>query len=999
MDQNKSLNLSAIIIDNSNPIYYPMRTVIKFLPAILILGVMFSCKKVIYTKEFKIDKKGYSYEQVTNDPLKTRIYTLKNGFKVYLSVNKDEPRAMGLIGVRAGSINDPTETTGLAHYLEHMMFKGTDHFGTTDWASEKVLLDSISDLFEKYKSEAELTKKKKIYKEIDRVSQAASKFAIPNEYDKMSSSIGAKNTNAFTNYGVTAFINDIPVNELNKWVEMEGERFRNPVLRLFHTELETVYEEFNMYQDMDDMRLNNAMMSGLFPTHPLGRDIIGFPEHLKNPSMVNIMKFYRTWYVPNNMVLVLSGDIDFDKTIKLIDDTFGKFESKELPKIEFPKEAPITSPVIKEVVGPEGEQVQLAFRFNGYKSEDRKYVTMIDYILTNSVAGLIDLDLNQQQKVLKAGSTSNFETDYGYHLFFGKPRQGQKLEEVRDLLLAEIEKVKKGEFDNWLIQATINNLKLETIQRNEGNYRAFTLLDAFVKKSDWITELEFNDQLAKITKKQLVEFARANYKDNYVAVFKRNGVAKDLVKVEKPLITPIVINRADQSEYLKEFISKSDAPLNPVFVNYAESIKEEKLNEDVNFDYIQNSTNELFSLNYVTEIGSNNDPKLALAVKYLPYLGTDKFTAEQFKKELYKLGISLKVNTGVDRSSVTISGLDQNSDAGLKLLEQLLAEAKPDKEAYGKLVDGILKEREDQKKDQYAISNALENFGKYGKVSPFTNILSEEVLRSVDPTELTEIIHKFCNYPHRVFYYGPTNFTKASALIKSNHHLATEIIPIPPEKFFAEQVTDHNKVFFVDYDKSQVDIVMMARDLPFDTKTMVNSRVFNEYYGNSMSSVVFQEIREARALAYSAWANYMRPSKKESSFYIYGAVGTQANKMMDAIGAMNGLLSRMIVDERSFNIAKESVIKGIQTERIIKSNIFWNWLQNKKLGIDYDIRKDYYNAAQKASIKDIQQFFDERFKDKKYTYMIVGNKKDADLSRLKSVGVVNELTLKDIFNY
>ena len=976
-----------------------MRTAIRFFQTILLSGVLFACNNVNYTKELKTDINGYTYEQVSNDPLKTRIYTLKNGLTVYLSVNKDEPRAMGLIGVRAGSINDPSETTGLAHYLEHMMFKGTDNFGTTNWSGEKVLLDSISNLFETYKAETEPAKKKLIYKDIDRISQAASKFAIPNEYDKMSASIGAKSTNAGTSYDLTAYMNDIPVNELKKWVEMECERFRNPVLRLFHTELETVYEEFNMYQDMDDMRLNNALMKGLFPTHPLGRDIIGFPEHLKNPSMVNIMKFYHTWYVPNNMVFVLSGDIDCDETIKLIDNTFGKFESKELPKIEFPKETPIAAPVVKDVVGPESEQVQLAFRFNGYNSDDRKYVTMIDYILTNSVAGLIDLDLNQQQKVLQAGSSSNFEMDYGYHFFFGKPRQGQKLEEVRDLLLAEIEKVKKGEFDDWLIQATINNLKLEKIRQNEGNSRAFTFLSSFIKKSDWIAELKFNDQLAKITKAQLVDFAKANYKDNYVAVFKRTGVAKDLVKVEKPLITPIVINRADQSTYLKTFVGESTAPLEPAFVNYSESIKEEKLNENVNFDYIQNTTNDLFSLNYVTEIGSNHDPKLALAVKYLPYLGTEKLSAEQFKKELYKLGVSLNVNTRTDRSYVSVSGLDQNSEAGLKLLEQLLAEAKPDKEAYNKLVDGILKEREDQKKDQNVIGNALQNFGKYGNVSPFTNILSNEELKGIDPTELTNIIHKFCNYPHRVFYYGPTELAKASALVKSNHLLSPQVTPIPTEKPFAEQVTDQNKVFFVDYDKSQVDIVLMARDLPFDAKTMVNSRVFNEYYGNSMSSVVFQEIREARALAYSAWANYLRPSKKEESFYIFGAVYTQANKMMDAIGAMNGLFSKMIVDEKSFNIAKESVIKSISTERIIKSNIFWNWLQNKKLGIDYDIRKDYYNNAKSASINDVQQFFDQRFKDKKYTYMIVGNKKDVDLAKLKTVGPVSELTLKDIFNY
>jgi len=977
-----------------------MKTAIRFLPSILLVAVLFSCqKRVNYTKEFKTDKNGYSYEQVTNDPMKTRIYTLKNGLTAYLSVNKDEPRAMGLIGVRAGSINDPVETTGLAHYLEHMMFKGTDHFGTTDWTSEKVLLDSISNLFEKYKAELDPARKKEIYKQIDLVSQAASKFAIPNEYDKMSSSIGAKSTNAFTNYDLTAYMNDIPVNELKKWVEMESERFRNPVLRLFHTELETVYEEFNMYQDMDDMRLNNALMKGLYPTNPLGRDIIGFPEHLKNPSMVNIMKFYRTWYVPNNMVFILSGDIDCEETIKLIDGTFGKFESKELPKIEFPKETPLAAPVVKEVVGPEAEQVQMAFRFNGFKSDDRKYVTMIDYILSNSVAGLIDLDLNQQQKVLQAGSTSNFESDYGYHLLFGKPRQGQKLEEVRDMLLAEIEKVKKGEFDDWMIQALVNNLKLQKIRQNEGNSRAFSYLETFIKRTDWASELSFNDELATISKAQLVEFAKANYKNNYVAVFKRTGVAGDLVKVDKPQITPIVINRADQSAYLKSFVSQTVAPLAPAFVNYAESIREEKLNEKVSFDYIPNTTNELFSLNYVTEIGSNHDPKLALAVRYLPYLGTEKYTAEQFKKELYKLGISLSVNTRTDRSIISISGLDQNCKAGIKLLEQLLAEAIPDKDAYSKMVDGILKERQDQKKDQNVIGSALQNFGKYGKESPFTNILSEETLRSVDPSSLTDIIHRFCKYPHRVFYYGPTEMGTVAGLVKVSHPLFGEMIPIPAEKNFVEQLTDQNKVFFVDYDKSQVEIVMMARDIPFDSKTMVNSRVFNEYYGNSMSSVVFQEIREARALAYSAWANYMRPSKKEDSFYIYGAVGTQANKMMDAIGAMNGLFTKMIVDEKSFNIAKESVIKSIQTERIIKSNIFWNWLQNNKLGIDYDIRKDYFEAAKSAKIDNIQQFFNDRFKDKRYIYLIVGNRKDVDLTKLKMVGPVNELTLKDIFNY
>jgi predicted Zn-dependent peptidase len=972
---------------------------ITLLLTTLLLGVVFSCKNEAYRTQTKTDKNGFAYEEVTNDPNKTRIYTLQNGLKVYLSVNKDEPRAMSLIATRAGSVNDPTETTGLAHYLEHMMFKGTDEFGTSNWTQEKVLLDSISDLFEQHKSTDDPAKKKEIYKKIDRISQAASKFAIANEYDKMSSSIGAKSTNAFTNYEVTAFMNDIPVNELEKWIKMEYERFQNPVLRLFHTELETVYEEFNMYQDMDAMRLNNKLMSGLFPTHPLGRDVIGYPEHLKNPSMVNIMKFYRTWYVPNNMAIILCGDINCEETIKMIDSTFGKLESKELPEISHPKETPITAPVVSEVVGPEAEQVQLAYRFNGYKSDDRKFVTMIDYILTNSVAGLIDLDLNQGQKVLRAGSTSNFETDYGYHQFIGMPRQGQTLEEVRDLILTEIEKVKKGEFGEWLIQATVNNLKLEKIRQDEGTERAFGLLNIFINKADLATELAYYDQMAKITKEQLVAFANENYKDNYVIVYKRTGEAKDLVKVEKPEITPVAINREGQSKFLTDFVNEQVTPIEPVFVNYKETIKEEKINDNVSFDYIQNNTNELFELNYVTEIGNNHDLKLALAVKYLPYLGTDKYSPEDFKKELYKLGVNLNVSTGTDRSYVFINGLDQNAEKGLELLEHLLANAKPDQEAYNKLVEGILKERADQKQNQNVIRRAITNFGKYGKESPFTNILSEEELRKVNPQELTELIHKFCHYPHRVFYYGPKDQANIAELVKSKHQLPAEFLTIPAEKQFTEQPTEQNKVYFVNYDKSQVDIFMLSKSKPFDPQTLINSRVFNEYYGGSMGSVVFQEIREARALAYSAYAVYGAPAKKSDSFYIIGGVFTQSDKMNDAINAMGGILNNMIVDEKSFQIARESVIKSIQTERIIKSNIFWNWLQNQKLGIDYDIRKDYYETAQKAKIEDIQQFFDTNFKDKNYTYMMVGNKNSVDQNSLKKIGEYEELSLDQLFNY
>ncbi len=976
-----------------------MEKIRAFSLLLFLSAAILCCRQQPYQTLTKTDSQGYKYEETTNDPTKTRIYTLNNGLKVYLSVNRDEPRATSIIATHAGSVNDPAETTGLAHYLEHLMFKGTGKFGTSNWQAEKPLLDSISALFEQHKATTDPVRKKAIYKEIDIISQKAANYAIPNEYDKISSLIGAKETNAFTSYELTAYINNIPVNEMEKWIKMEFNRFDDPVLRLFHTELETVYEEFNMYQDKDQMRANNKMMNGLFPKNPIGRDVIGYPDHLKNPSMVNIMNFYHTWYVPNNMVVILSGDIDFEKTIKLVDETFGRFPSKELPVIQSIAEEPITQPIVREVSGPDVEELMLAFRFDGYKSKDRPFVTMIDYILTNSTAGLIDLDLNQQQKVLKAGSGSYFLKDYGFHQFTGTPRKGQSLEEVRDLLLAEIEKVKKGEFDDWLLQATINNLKLEKIRSNEGNERVYGLLENFINGVSIADELTYFEDLSKITKEQIMAFANEKYRDNYVIVFKRNGEAKDVVKVEKPAITPLQINRNVQSDYVTEFAKVPVVPIEPLFVDYEKAIQVTPLGDRVELDYIQNSTNELFDLNYLSEIGSNHNPKLALAIKYLPYLGTEQMSAESFKKELYKYGLSLKVTASADQSVINLNGLNENAGKGISLLEDLLAHAKPDQVAYDNLVEGIIKERMNQKQDQRAIQTAIRNYGKYGKESPFTNIIPTDSLRHIKPEELTTLIRQFCSYPHRILYYGPSDLKSIAATVKATHTLPAKPMDPPVEKSFLEQSNDQNRVYLVNYDKSQTDVFMLSKGSTFDANTLIGSRAFNEYYGGSMGSVVFQEIREARALAYSAFALYWVPARKTESFFILGAVFTQSDKTLDAIQAMNGILNTMIVDEKSFQVARESVLKSIQTEREIKSNIFMSWLKNKKLGIQYDIRKDYYAAAQSSTLKDVQDFFDQHFKGKNYNYLLIGDKNKLNITELKKVGQFQELSLEEIFNY
>ena len=252
------------------------------------------------------------YESVPNDPMKARIYTLDNGLKVYLTVNKETPRIQTYIAVRVGGKNDPAETTGLAHYFEHLMFKGTTHFGTQDYEKEKPMLDEIERLFEVYRQTTDEAEREAIYHQIDSVSYEASKLAIPNEYDKLMAAIGATGTNAYTGFDQTVY-------QIENWAKIQADRFENNVIRGFHTELETVYEEKNMSLTSDNRKVFEAILSALFPDHPYGtQTVLGTQENLKNPSITNIKNYHKTWYVPNNMAICMSGDLDPEQTISVI---------------------------------------------------------------------------------------------------------------------------------------------------------------------------------------------------------------------------------------------------------------------------------------------------------------------------------------------------------------------------------------------------------------------------------------------------------------------------------------------------------------------------------------------------------------------------------------------------------------------------------------------------------------------------------------------------------
>jgi zinc protease len=954
-----------------------------------------------YTSKTATDSNGFTYEYVTNDPLGVRIYTLENGLKVYLSVNKDEPRIQTLVAVRAGSTYDPKETTGLAHYLEHMVFKGTERIGTSNWEEEKVLLEEIAALYEKHKNTENADEKKRIYKQIDSVSNEASKFAIPNEYDKMVSSIGAKGTNAFTSNEQTVYLNDIPSNELEKWIKLERERFGSLVLRLFHTELEAVYEEFNMSQDNDRRKIFSNILSGLFPTHPYGtQTTIGEGEHLKNPSMINIRNYWETYYRPNNMAIILSGDIDPDATIKLIAAQWSDLTpNNNIAKPSFEKQKAIEKPIHTDVYGPDAESVTLAYRINGIHSTDNEIARVTDIILSNSQAGLIDLNLVQKQKVISAYSFANFMDEYGMFMIAATPRQGQSLEEARDLLLEQVELLKKGEFEDWIVEASINELRVNEMRRQESNYRAYTMKDAFIHNIPWIDFVGFTDKCAKISKQDVVNFANEKFGDNYVAVYKRTGKDTSVMKVDKPAITPVQLNREKQSEFLIEFNAMPSQEIKPVFVDFNSELKRGKLQSGIEMYYVTNPSNELFSLYYIFDMGRFHDPKLALAVEYLPYLGTSKYTPEEIQKEFFKLGVKLGVYVSERRCYVYLDGLEATAKQAIELLEHLLADAQVNSEAYANLVDDIIKKRENSKLNKFQIRGNLVSFGKFGDDSPAKFIIPEAELKSLNPAELVAKINELPTYKHYAMYYGRNTMDNAIALLNETHKTPASLKEIPAEKQFVQQSTDRGEVFLVHYDQVQTDISILARDVEFDAKLMGIAQLFNEFFGSGLSSIVFQEIRESKGLAYSSYAQYSMPALKGEYNYLNAFIGTQFDKMDEALSVMLDILTNMPEAEKQFESSKEAILKKIDSERIMKTRIFWTYRNNLDRGIDYDIRKDVYETVKNADLDDMKNFFNTHIKGKEYTLMVVGNRDQIDKKALAKYGKITELSLEDIFGY
>lgn len=940
---------------------------------------------------------NYEYITISNDENKVRIYTLKNGLKVFLAQNFDAPRIQTYIPVRTGSNNDPADNTGLAHYLEHMMFKGTSKLGTHNWTKESELLNQISDLYEEHKAETDPEKKKVIYRKIDELSQEASRYAIANEYDKAISSLGATGTNAHTWFDETVYKNNIPNNELEKWLKIEKERFSELVLRLFHTELESVYEEFNRAQDNDTRLVQYELMDALFPTHPNGQQTtLGKAEHLKNPSMKAIHKYFDEYYVPNNYAMVLVGDLDFDDTIRLVDQYFGTMPYRELPKKSPVIEQPITGIVERTVKSPTTPRVQLAWRTDSYGTREAILADIAANILSNrGEAGLIDLNINQTQKLLWGQAFSVGLKQYGYFSIVAVPKETQTLDEAKDLVLEQVELLKKGEFPDWMLTAIINDFKVQRMKALEtADGLATNLYDTYIKGRTWEQELNEMDEYSTFTKEDVVNFANDFFIDNYVIVKKEKGINDKLIRVENPGITPVKINREAQSEFLQEILSEKTEDIQPEFIDYQKEILTDTI-KDKKLSFVKNKSNDIAQLHFIFPFGSDHDRDLGISTQILQYLGTEKFSPDDLKKEFFKIGITNDFKTTNEQLTISLTGLEENIPKGIELLQHWMKEVKPDQDIYHQFVETVLENRAAVKKDKARIMTALTNYTKLGAFSRFTDIISKEELESSNVEVFTERMRNLFRFPYQIFFYG-RNFDMFKEYI--GKYIETESMAVPEPRIYPEPETTGN-VYFTSYDMVQMEMSRVGKGNKVNTENFGKINVFNEYFGRGLSSIVFQEIRESKSLAYSAYVSYAANSELNHPDYITTYIGTQPDKLQIAVDTMSELMAELPEVPAQFENARNAALKQIASARITRTNIFFNTLRLKKLNIFHDFRKDIYQQIESLTFEDVKEFYNNYIKSVQFNTAIIGKKENLNMDAVTQMGTFKEVTLKDIFGH
>lgn len=946
-----------------------------------------------------------SYQSQAEDlnALKVKEYRLENGLTVWLNEDHSQPKVFGAVVVKAGAKDCPD--TGITHYFEHMMFKGTDRIGTLDYESEKVLLDSIAMKYDELAMTEDTAARARLQKEINELSIRSSEYVIPNEFNRLINRFGGSGLNAATSYDATIYFNTFSPQYMVQWAEINSERLINPVFRLFQSELETVYEEKNMYGDFIGGQVMDTLMARYFGPHPYAYPIIGSTKNLKNPRLTEMHKFFEDYYVASNMALILSGDFDAQQVMPILEKAFSRIRSGNAPKQEKVMLPPFNGRETMKVKFPIPFIKAMGLGFRGVSANHEDQVALnIAVNLLNNANGTGYLDkLMVEHKLMGALAINESMNEAGILAVAIMPKLLiQSYSSAEKMVWDEINRVKNGDFSDEMF----NSLKLEQKRQYASSLenidsRATIMMNLFSQGKSWNDYLNEVARIESITKEDVVRVAQKYFSNNYLCVTKSTGkYPKD--NLPKPAFSPVVPRNADaSSSYAKQLEKIPEQQVAPRIIDFEKDVKTSKLTPLVTLYTTPNPLNDIFTLNISYGIGALEQPELMQLTNYLQLLGTESLSFEQFRSRLQSIGSTLAFDVTPDAFVMKVTGFDNHIDETMELVGDFIRHAKADDKKLRQIVDDAKVSEKAFFKSGDNVASALLEQVKYGDQSRYLRKLSLSQIKKLKGKDMLAIYDKVRSVQCDLHYCGTLPVEKVIGTIRQ--HLPLERTTIASNSPYYRELKQYDRptVFFIDMpDMAQSIVYGYVKGDPVDDKASRHaSRLFSVYFGGDMSSLMFQEIREFRSFAYRTSGRYQLPNHahKGTAGSFTAMLSTQSDKTLDALGVLDSLIREMPLKPERVEAVKQTLVNRINNDYPPFRNLSEKVASARMEGFDRDPAEEFLRDIATMDMQDISRFYREQISGRPVVYVIAGNRKHIDMKKLAEYGTIIKVKKKDIY--
>lgn len=946
-----------------------------------------------------------SYQSQAEDlnALKVKEYRLENELTVWLNEDHSQPKVFGAVVVKAGAKDCPD--TGIAHYFEHMMFKGTDRIGTLDYESEKVLLDSIAMKYDELAMTEDTAARARLQKEINELSIRSSEYVIPNEFNRLINRFGGSGLNAATSYDATIYFNTFSPQYMVQWAEINSERLINPVFRLFQSELETVYEEKNMYGDFIGGQVMDTLMARYFGPHPYAYPIIGSTKNLKNPRLTEMHKFFEDYYVASNMALILSGDFDAQQVMPILEKAFSRIRSGNAPKQEKVMLPPFNGRETMKVKFPIPFIKAMGLGFRGVSANHEDQVALnIAVNLLNNANGTGYLDkLMVEHKLMGALAINESMNEAGILAVAIMPKLLiQSYSSAEKMVWDEINRVKNGDFSDEMF----NSLKLEQKRQYASSLenidsRATVMMNLFSQGKSWNDYLNEVARIESITKEDVVRVAQKYFSNNYLCVTKSTGkYPKD--NLPKPAFSPVVPRNADaSSSYAKQLEKIPEQQVAPRIIDFEKDVKTSKLTPLVTLYTTPNPLNDIFTLNISYGIGALEQPELMQLTNYLQLLGTESLSFEQFRSRLQSIGSTLAFDVTSDAFVMKVTGFDNHIDETMELVGDFIRHAKADDKKLRQIVDDAKVSEKAFFKSGDNVASALLEQVKYGDQSRYLRKLSLSQIKKLKGKDMLAIYDKVRSVQCDLHYCGTLPVEKVIGTIRQ--HLPLERTTIASNSPYYRELKQYDRptVFFIDMpDMAQSIVYGYVKGDPVDDKASRHaSRLFSVYFGGDMSSLMFQEIREFRSFAYRTSGRYQLPNHahKGTAGSFTAMLSTQSDKTLDALGVLDSLIREMPLKPERVEAVKQTLVNRINNDYPPFRNLSEKVASARMEGFDRDPAEEFLRDIATMDMQDISRFYREQISGRPVVYVIAGNRKHIDMKKLAEYGTIIKVKKKDIY--